>query len=597
MHYLLTARQMRDADSAAREMGLPAALLMERAALAASWSVTDLVHDPSAEVVILCGPGNNGADGIALARILLERHISSVVFYVPGSNYSDLFELQRRILEAVGAGLNPVGGELWHAFTEAGSPDIVVDAVFGTGLSRAPEGDYKEALLAARLWKSRGAEIISLDIPSGVSADGDVFPDAVRADITVTFGEHKIGEILYPCAGYWGKVLRAEIGIPEKAVRLSDSSLYYTPDRDDLGGFIPQRNPAGSKIDFGKVLIAAGRRTMPGCAVLAAEAAFAAGAGMVRVFSGEDNRGAVLAARPEAMFTGFPDDGSGTDGMADAITRDLKKDLSWADVVVAGPGMGTDDIAAAVLYEILRSAEKKGTEDTDSGESGSPGSGFSSAARRMKGLVLDADAITLIAKRRELRELLSRHDPEVQVILTPHPGELARLAPESRGACLLQRTSAVRSLARELSCTVAAKDSRTIVLDSAASRETPLSGEIPGGLRNEPGLRAGDIFVNTLGNSGMGTAGSGDVLAGTAGALLAGWLKQEIPAEEEKYCGRFDGFCPPEDSSAGFKAAAAAVLLCAAAGDDAASALGEHAMTASDIRRCAGEILRKLKVK
>ena len=596
MHYLLTARQMRDADRAARGMGLPAALLMERAALAASVTVTDLVHDPAAETVILCGPGNNGADGIALARILMERRIFPVVFYIPGRDYSDLFALQRKILEAVGAEINPVGGELWHAFTEAGSPDIVVDAVFGTGLSRAPEGDYKEALKAARLWKSRGAEIISLDIPSGVSADGDVFPDAVRADITVTFGEHKIGEILYPCAGYWGKVLRAEIGIPEKAVRLSDSSLYYTPDRDDLGGFIPPRNPAGSKIDFGRVLIAAGRSTMPGCAVLAAEAAFAAGAGMVRVFSGEDNRGAVLAARPEAMFTGYPDAGSGTDGTTEAITHALKKDLSWADVVVAGPGMGTDDIAAAVLEEILRSVEQKGAEASDSGESGVTGSGFTSAARGVRGLVLDADAITLIANRRELRELLSRHDPEVQVILTPHPGELGRLAPESRGAGLLQRTSAVRSLAGELSCTVASKDCRTIVIGPAASREMTLSGEIPDRCQDKPGLRTGDIFVNTLGNSGMGTAGSGDVLAGTAGALLAGWLKQEIPGGEEKYRGRFDEICPPEDSSTGFKAAAAAVLLCAAAGDDAALALGEHAMTASDIRRCAGEILRKLKV-
>lgn len=500
MKYLVTAEEMRkyDANTIDR-IGIPAMVLMERAALAGLDAVMRHCGDKNysdencddkkcggktGKALILAGMGNNGGDGLALARLLRERGFEVEVWCVGDPLKASVqWKQQRKILEGY-----QVDFVTWPAREEY---TVMIDALFGVGLSREITSICREAV--ERFGRLSGYKI-ALDLPSGVDSDtGRIWECAIRADETVTFGFCKRGLVMYPGCEYAGKVTVAEIGISQVSFFGEFPGMVLCD--EDARELLPVRRPDGNKGTFGKVLLVAGSRNMAGAAVLSARAAYRIGAGMVKVITPEENRVILQEAVPEALL-GTP--------------ADLEESLGWADVVALGPGLGKDREAYLCLELVL---EKSG-----------------------KPLLIDADGLNLLAESSALRTRLAQQGEEGRgIVLTPHVGELARLMDKSVIELKEDLPGCGKALARQIHAVVAAKDARTFVCGEGQPVCTSLSG-----------------------NSGMATAGSGDVLAGVIAGLLAQGMKP-------------------------FPAAAAGVRLHGLAGDRASAKLGEHACMAGDL--------------
>lgn len=513
MRYLVTAEEMRRYDSNTTEtIGIPGMTLMERAALAARDAVLETAPgNGRLRVLILAGMGNNGGDGLALARLLEEAGAEASVWCVgKETGASAQWKLQRHILNhyrvSLGTGL------------PTGQFDVLVDALFGVGLSREVSGEYAEAV---EIFNGLHGRRISLDVPSGICSDtGRVMGCAVKADTTVTFGFAKRGLYLYPGCDYAGEVRVADIGIGTRSFMNDPPGMFCMDPREDLRVGLPPRQAGGNKGTFGKVLMIAGSAGMAGAAVLSARGAYRAGAGMVKILTPEENRIIVQQAVPEALY-----------GTADS----LEESLEWADVVAVGPGLGKSGEAYRTLERAI--------------------------AYGRKPLIVDADGLNLLAEHEELSRLLAdsvRKSAAIgswpeqrQAILTPHVGELSRLTglPLSR---LKERLwDHASELSEKLGAVVVAKDARTFVC-----------------AKGQP------ICVNLSGNSGMATAGSGDVLTG----ILAGLWAQNRASE--------DGYAEA------FRTACTGVLLHGAAGDAAAAGRSEYGCMAGDIADAAAAVIR-----
>ena len=453
MKYLVSAAEMRRYDNnTIDKIGIPAMVLMERAALAAVERIKMHCEGRKGKkhVLILAGMGNNGGDGLAVARLLAENRMNecSVEVWCVGNQEkaSAQWKSQRAILEHY-----PV------KFVE--EPvleyyDVIVDALFGVGLSREVAGEYAHAI---KIYNALEGWKLALDLPSGIDSDtGRVWGVAVRADETVTFGFVKRGLVLYPGCEYTGLLHCADIGIT-KASFFGEEPEMFAYD-EEVRELLPKRNPAGNKGTFGKVLLVAGSLNMAGASILAARGAYRAGAGMVKVITHQENRTILQQAVPEALLGTY---------------EDLAESISWADVLVIGPGLGMSEESYGALKILLS-------------EPGKP-------------LVVDADGLNLLAKYPELKALLAEAGKNGRdIILTPHVGELARLAGCTVSECKENLWVIADKVAEELHAVVAAKDARTFI----CAKDAP-------------------ICLNVSGNSGMATAGSGDVLAGIIGALAA----------------------------------------------------------------------------
>lgn len=488
MEYLVTAQEMKAYDRAAMDrIGIPSMVLMERAALSALDQIKKRFGPQGAgiNVLILAGTGNNGGDGLALARLLSEAGFAAEVL-VCGDQHRATPEWtqQRAILEnyPVRVGSKPAREEY----------TILIDALFGVGLSREVEGDRAEWI---EYFNSRSGFKLALDIPSGVGADdGRILGCAVNADLTVTFGFAKRGLYLYPGRGCAGEIATADIGISGLCFGGSAPGMFRLTEKP--GKLFPPRRPDGNKGSFGKALLCAGSRCMAGAAVLAAESLYRTGVGMVKVITPKENRIILQSTVPEALL-GEP--------------KQLEESLNWADTVVIGPGLGKGPEAARLLAGVLNCHIPT---------------------------VIDADGLNLLAEDEELQGLLSRQAQAGRTfILTPHMGELARLAQKSIAEVKAAPEKALRALSERFHCVIAGKDAVTLV----CAEGRPLC-------------------LCTEGNSGMATAGSGDVLSGVIGGLLAQGLE-------------------------GFEAACRGVYIHAAAGAAAAETLGEHGVMAGDIVR------------
>ena len=366
MRYLVTAAEMREYDrNTIEKTGIPACVLMERAALAAADRICLRQGDKksSGRVLIMAGMGNNGGDGLAVARILWERGWQVEVWCVgEQEKASAQWRQQRQILENY-----PV------EFTQAPKRQeyrAAVDALFGVGLSREVEGRYREAV---KIFNSLEGVKLALDLPSGIDSDtGRVWGEAVRADATVTFGFCKRGLVLYPGCEYGGEVYTADIGVGVRSFYGREPGMFaYDEELEEL---LPPRPRDGHKGTFGKVLLLAGSHNMAGAAVLAARAAYRTGAGMVKVVTPGENRVILQQAVPEALL------GDG---------ESLEKDLEWADVIAAGCGLGRSDWAFDCLKRVIGGSRKP--------------------------LLLDADALNLLAEGQELGTIPG---------ITPNPAEL-----------------------------------------------------------------------------------------------------------------------------------------------------------------------------
>jgi hydroxyethylthiazole kinase-like uncharacterized protein yjeF len=475
-------------DYSIRRIGIPSCALMERAALAVCRVVCEAAR-PDSRVLVCCGMGNNGADGLALARMLFQKKISVEVLLIGDSDKStEEFRTQCTIVKRLGIRLGTFAD--YEEYIKKEIYDILVDAVFGIGLKRPLTGIYRD--LVDRLNQS-DARVISVDMPSGISADtGAILGAAVRADLTVTFGYEKLGLALYPGHEYAGEIRIEDIGL----IRCDpEGRKAYTYGPEDLKA-LPVRPARSHKGTFGKLLVVAGSCNMSGAAYLAAKAAYRCGAGLVQILTPEENRVILQSSLPEAILSTYNRKEFSVAGMQELC--------EWADAIVMGPGLGQEDYVRSLVNYILQ---------------------YSTVP-----IVLDADALNLIARYPDVTALLSE-----RIIVTPHLGEMSGLT--GRAVPDIQSTLPESAIAysQTTGAVCVLKDARTVVADG---RE--------------------EFYLNTSGNSGMATAGSGDVLTGILGALLA------------------VGMAP-------YEAAVLGVYIHGLAGDTAAEEYGEYAMTAGDI--------------
>ncbi|HUM82501.1 MAG TPA: NAD(P)H-hydrate dehydratase [Lachnospiraceae bacterium] len=498
MKNIVTAAQMKECDrDTITNLGIPSLVLMERAALGIAEEVLGYLivsgKEKTGRVLCVCGTGNNGGDGIACARILFMKGINTEIFYT-GEPDKGTPETVKEAEIAENLQIPVVSEPHFQVY------DVIVDAIFGIGLSRDLGGIYKETVEKINL---SGAFIVAADISSGIDADtGRIHGTAVKADKTVTMQYEKAGQIFYPGAKYSGKVSVLDIGIREKLTGPRQKELT----EEDIPGLLKKRDPAGNKGTFGKVLIIAGSKNMSGASYFAGLAALRTGAGMVRLLTEESNREIIQKQLPEVMLETWTN--------ADEAVKEIERNLSWADAIAAGPGLGKSETVKKIIAYLLENA-------------GLP-------------LVLDADGLNALEGNSAL--LRGR---KAEIFVTPHIGEMSRLTGSAIEEIKADPLRAARDLSLLCGIHCILKDARTCIA--------------------EPD---GTVYINTTGNDGMATAGSGDTLTGMLSSLLAQGTSCDI-------------------------AGALAVYLHGAAGDLAAAENGPSYMIASDIILQIKNVLRR----
>jgi len=468
---ILDSSQMRAADEAAIRAGIPSLTLMEKAAAGISRAVRERFPH-GGRVVVVCGPGNNGGDGLAAARMLRET-LGVRVFTLrdPDEYRGDPAVNAARARQAglTLENLSAQGGieALSRALAES---EGTVDALFGTGLTRPLEG---KALAAVDAINRASRPVVAADVPSGLSSDTpEIIGESVCASVTVAFAAPKACHALPPGRRRCGRLVVHDIGIPRSLLAPRDHRLELATE-DGVREALPARDPGAHKGDFGRVAIVAGSRGKAGAAVLAARGALRAGAGLVTVLCPAPLEPIVVAALTEAMTQGMPE----RDGALDAAAGpELARRLEEFDAAVVGPGLGTASPTVAAVEHVL--------------------------SRTRLPIVLDADGLNAFAGRPAA--LGSRPGP---VVATPHPGEAGRLLGRSAKDVQSDRLGAARELARLAGCCVLLKG-------EASLTATP----------------DGHIVVNSSGTPLLATAGSGDVLSGLIAALLAAGLSDRDAA-------------------------------------------------------------------
>ncbi len=492
MQYIVTADEMKFYDGYAIEkIGMPALLLMERAAMEMADVLSKYVRK-GVRVIVFAGTGNNGGDALALGRILAARG-AVVTFYMPGSESKASKETKKQI-----SIIKNLGFSILSNLPEA-EYDIVIDGLFGIGLARNITGKYAKAVESINNLKEKGALVAAVDIPSGIHADtGKIMGCSVEADITVTFEYGKAGHYFYPGRTKMGKLFIRSIGLTGNAFEEKHPS-YFSFGRDEVKQLLPERDPAGNKGTFGKVLLIAGNKNMAGAAILCGRSIMRMGAGMLKILTHSSNRNIIQKSLPEALletYSKMPEE------------KQVDEAIAWADVIVAGPGLSKGDDAKALMTQILKQGKLP--------------------------MVIDADGLNLIAETEELKKAVKAYKRR-KIVMTPHPGELIRLAGIDMEQYKENERAEVRKLAKDFGCIVVGKDAVT--------------------LASSPDVEA--VYMNLTGNDGMATAGSGDVLAGVIGGLLS--------------------------QHASFEAACLGICLHGIAGDQAAAKKSRYGVMASDI--------------
>jgi NAD(P)H-hydrate epimerase len=464
---VLDTDRMREADRhAIEDLGVPGILLMENAATGVVDAIRE--HFPDAiRVLVLCGAGNNGGDGLAAARHLANGgHEVTVLLFANPERLSGDAAANYRIAAAFGLAIKTIQGDdladLDQAL-ETGPPDLIVDALLGTGLDRPLGGRLARA---AERVSASGVPVVAVDVPTGLNgSSAGVAGPVLAAELTMTFGALKLCHVLPPACLHCGEIAVVDIGIPPRVLE-AGCRLHWLESRD-VALMLPQRAPDGHKGTFGHLLLIAGAEGRGGAAAMAAKAAVAAGAGLVTAAVPRPAVPVVDGACLEAMTHPLAADDTGRV----AGPGGLEELLGRVSVVAAGPGLGTGNGAASTLEWLLDSW---------------PGP-----------LLLDADAINLLAGRAE--RLAGR---DIPAVLTPHPGELARLLGRGIEDVTGDRLEAAREAAAAAGAVVVAKGFRTIVADPD-----------------------GEAWVIPAGDSGLASGGAGDVLTGTIAAFLAQGLE------------------------------------------------------------------------
>lgn len=525
MQYLVTASKMKACDhNTSEHFGVPSIVLMERAALAVAARISEwksaMRTSRAFNVLIVAGHGGNGGDGIAIGRILHQHGYRVQIALVDDKDSNSDTIMQKKSAQAYGILMDTFSNV--RVTKSQMEWDIIVDAVLGIGCTHDVEGEYAQAIMyinECKKLKDESTLVVAVDIPSGIDTDtGSVHKLAVKADMTVTFNFAKMGQILYPGTEYCGQLFVEDVGITVDGF-MGDLPEYFFFDEgpEDL---LPRRVGYGNKGTFGKVLVIAGNDKVSGACLLCTKAAFHTGAGMVKVFTTPANIEVIRQNVPEAMFDAYAN--IETPDNIEKTKSILIENMKWASAIVIGPGLGDGIIAKEILKTVLEQYD-----------------GF---------LVADADALNMMAEDEKLSELARRYSSseDKQLVMTPHVAEFARLynfaftksgsEPVSVYDIKKNILSWPLILSDHYNCVIICKDARSVVA----------------------GPDKKQMYVNISGNSGMATAGSGDVLAGILGALSARKL-------------------------GGFQTACIGTFIHGIAGNRAASGVGEYYMTASDI--------------
>ncbi|MBR4027308.1 MAG: NAD(P)H-hydrate dehydratase [Lachnospiraceae bacterium] len=459
MKYLVNGKEMKMLDqNTSQHYHVPELVLMEQAAMTFVQELLKL-NITLTNGLIVCGFGNNGADGLAIARLLQERGVSVKVCMAYDlkdikGKCSPSFEVQKQIYETYEY---PKIVDLKQIKEESNTFDFVIDAIFGTGLSRNLSEVYQ--MLVATINQIEAVKI-AVDMPSGIHSDnGQVLGNAIKCDYTITFSFEKLGQYLWPGTEYAGRVILAPIGITHRSW-LNDSPKFAYLEWNDIFS-LPKRKSHSNKGTYGKLLVIAGTKNMAGAAILSAKAAYRNGVGLVKLFTVEENRTILQTVVPEVILSTY---GWVLD------TMQLEDALKWADAVVLGPGIGTDGLSEKIVKQVLETATVP--------------------------MVIDADALNIIAQ--DTKQYLSLVKKPHNIIITPHLGEMSRLTQKPIVEIQEDLIETALDFAKKYKVTCVLKDFHTVIVN-------------PHNLH----------FLNLSGNNGMATAGSGDVLAGMIGAFLA----------------------------------------------------------------------------
>ena len=462
---VFTAAEMRALDQRAMsQLGIPGVRLMENAGRGAAQAIlTHFGSQRRKRVVICCGKGNNGGDGFVVARRLKAAGAAVRVFLLARASEvkGDSGAMLAAYLKA--------GGRIQEVTREAdlrslekalASSDMVVDALLGTGLAGPVTGLYA---LAIELINRSAKPVAALDLPSGLASDhGRLLGPVVAAVLTTTFAGWKQGLLLYPGAAKAGQVMVVDIGIPDSAAREGIGTFLL--EASDIAPLFPPREPDSHKGAFGRLLVVAGSVGKTGAAALAARAALRTGAGLVTIAAPRSQQPIIAALGMEVMTEPLPET-PGQSASLKAKDRILEL-VSATDALALGPGLSLDPETQNLARELVREVDKP--------------------------MVVDADGLSALAGH---LDFLKKAPPRC---LTPHPGEMARLLDSTVAEVQADRIETVRSFCQRAGGFLVLKGARSVI--------------------GEPG---GSVFINPTGNPGMATAGSGDVLTGMVGALLA----------------------------------------------------------------------------
>jgi NAD(P)H-hydrate epimerase len=514
---VLNAAQMRDADrQTIDEIGIPSMVLMENAGRQVVAALEAAYEDLSdRQVAVLCGPGNNGGDGFVIARTLHQRGVDVSVFVI--ATMAAIKGDARLNLEILGRlGLTAVeiaDEQTWDLhFSEISQCDLIIDAIFGTGL-KSPLAGMMETVAADV--NMSGIPVAAVDLPTGMSADNaEPIGECIRATMTVTLAAPKLPLVLPPGEAQAGSIVVADIGIPPEIIENLAGPSIALLTREGMREILQPRESDSHKGDYGHVLLIAGSRGKTGAAHLAAVGALRSGAGLVSIATPRTAQPIIAAMGAEYMTVPLDETPDGK-----VALNALEQILDFEqDVVAAGPGLGAGPDVTAFVHGLIEKSE-------------SP-------------LVLDADALNALASEPDL--LQSRGEGSRPIIITPHPGEMARLVNSSTEEVQSNRLDVARDFAVQHQIYVVLKGYRTLIA-------TP----------------QGKVFINPLGNPGMATGGTGDVLTG----VIAAWLAQLLDAEAACKIG---------------------VYLHALAGDLTEADEGEVAMTAGDLAGHLGDAVLEL---
>jgi len=511
---VLNSSQMREADRRTiEEIGIPSLVLMENAGRQVVAAI-EAVHGDLLEgrVAVLCGRGNNGGDGFVVARTLIQRGVDVSVFLI--GLVSDVRGDARTNLEILGRlGLTIVeiaDSQAWELhFSEIGHCTLIVDAIFGTGLN-APLSGLLETVVADV--NAASIPVVAVDIPSGLSADShEPIGDSIEAGMTVTLAAPKLPLVLPPAETRAGDIVIADIGIPGHVIDQLEGARVELLTRSSMRELITPRAADSHKGDYGHVLVVAGSRGKTGAAHLSGVGALRSGAGLVTIATPKCCQATVAGMAPEYMTETIDETADGLDPSAVDRVLELAR-----DVIAIGPGLGR----AAGTADFVRALFDRATMP----------------------MVIDADALNAFSADPD--RLRGREGREV--IITPHPGEMARLVGMSSDEVQASRLEIARNFAVSQHVYVILKGHRTLIA-------TPDE----------------KVFINPTGNAGMATGGTGDVLTG----MVAAWLAQLLDAEA---------------------ACKLAVYLHGMAGDLAEADVGEVSMTAVDLAGHLGDAILEL---